>query len=131
MPQSPQHLLHIAAQKALLKLRMENKRLWISHQAIREYIANASRPQSYSPPIPMLQILAQVQRFRETFHVGEGNLSVLDALLEIIGHVAVGGKQIHDANIVATMRAYNIPVLLTNNATDFARYEAYITVLSL
>lgn len=88
--------LHIAAQKALLQLRTENKQLWISHQVIREYIANASRPQSYSPPIPVPQILTQIQHFREVFHVGEDNLRVLDALLEIVGHVSVGSKQIHD-----------------------------------
>lgn len=38
---------------------------------------------------------------------------------------------LHDANIVATMLAYNIPALLTNNTEDFARFAGVITFLPL
>ena len=36
--------------------------------------------------------------------------------------VAVGGRQIHDANIVATMLARGEHRLLTFNVADFRRY---------
>ncbi|MEH2170887.1 MAG: hypothetical protein V7K41_30400 [Nostoc sp.] len=42
-----------------------------------------------------------------------------------------GGKQVHDANIVATMLVYGIPQLLTHNTSDFARFSGLITVLPL
>lgn len=45
--------------------------------------------------------------------------------------IAVGGKQIHDANIVATMQAYQIPKLFTLNVVDFQRYAGFIQVISL
>lgn len=34
----------------------------------------------------------------------------------------IGGKQIHDANIVAVMQEYGIKRLLTHNLDDFKRY---------
>ena len=43
----------------------------------------------------------------------------------------IGGAQVHDANIVATMQVYEIGQLLTNNGADFARFSEAIAVLPL
>ena len=43
--------------------------------------------------------------------------------------ISVGGRQVHDANIVATMQAYGIRHLLTHNTDDFIRFSGLITVL--
>ncbi|MGE0820473.1 MAG: hypothetical protein AB7G75_06540 [Candidatus Binatia bacterium] len=43
--------------------------------------------------------------------------------------ILLGGKQVHDANIVATMLVHNIPTLLTNNTDDFAPSAHLVTVL--
>jgi len=40
----------------------------------------------------------------------------------------IGGKQVHDANIVASMLAYEIPCLLTHNHKDFERFAEVIKV---
>ena len=40
-------------------------------------------------------------------------------------------KQVHDANIVATMQVYGIDQLLTHNVADFARFQPRIAVLPL
>ena len=45
--------------------------------------------------------------------------------------VKIVGKQVHDANIVATMQAYQIPYLLTANIGDFNRFSTLITLLPL
>lgn len=42
----------------------------------------------------------------------------------------LGGKQVHDANLVATMHAYGIDHLLTLNAADFRRFEPRIALLT-
>jgi predicted nucleic acid-binding protein len=42
--------------------------------------------------------------------------------VDLCRDVAAGGRQIHDANIVATMLAYGERRLLTLNAGDFRRY---------
>jgi len=43
----------------------------------------------------------------------------------------MGGRQVHDANIVATMQVYGITHLLTHNTDDFARFAHLITVVLL
>lgn len=123
--------LHTEAQAALLRLRHEGRDLWISHQVIREYAANASRPQAYSQPIPAIQLLEQIRRFRATFRVAQDTTVVLDHLLTLIHDVPMGGKQLHDANIVATMLANGIRDLFTHNIIDFVRFSAYIVVVPL
>jgi len=40
----------------------------------------------------------------------------------------VKGKQVHDANVVATMRANGISRLATFNVGDFQRYQEEIRV---
>lgn len=52
-------------------------------------------------------------------------------LLDLLQQFSIGGKQVHDANIVATMLISNIPALLTNNTDDFKRFSHLITVLPL
>ncbi|WP_315790024.1 hypothetical protein [Fischerella sp. JS2] len=52
-------------------------------------------------------------------------------LLILMEEVAIGGKQVHDANIVATILVYGIPQLLTHNTDDFARFSELICVLPL
>jgi len=45
--------------------------------------------------------------------------------------IPLSGKQIHDANIVATMLVHHIPALLTTITEDFKRFSHLITVLPL
>ncbi|BAY37984.1 hypothetical protein NIES2111_23270 [Nostoc sp. NIES-2111] len=56
---------------------------------------------------------------------------VTERLLTLMAEIPSGAKQVHDANIVATMLVYGIPKLLTHNTTDFARFSELITVLPL
>jgi len=66
--------------------------------------------------------------FQRQFIVAEDDARVTSRLLHLLTAVTVGGKQIHDANIVATMLEYNIPRLLKHNTADFARFSSFITV---
>ena len=43
----------------------------------------------------------------------------------------MGGRQVHDANIVATMLVYGILPLLTNTTEDFTRFSSFIRLLPL
>ena len=54
----------------------------------------------------------------------------MDQLLELCGTVQVGGKQVHDANIVATMLTHGERRLLTMNTKDFRRHGARIELIS-
>jgi len=49
----------------------------------------------------------------------------------LLAAIPCGGKQVHDANIVATMLVHGVPNLLTHNAADFKRFSHLIAVLPL
>jgi predicted nucleic acid-binding protein len=72
-----------------------------------------------------------VRYFAERFHVAEDGPEVTENLLSLVEQVVLGGKQVHDANIVATMLAHEIGQVLTHNVKDFARFSSFITVLPL
>ena len=41
------------------------------------------------------------------------------------------GKQVHNANVVATMLVHSVDTLVPSNVSDFARFGRYIHVSSL
>lgn len=105
--------------------------LWVSRQILREYLAAMTKPGVLTSGIPLPSLTADVRYFSSRFQVAEDGSAVMDRLLHLVEHVTVGGRQIHDANIVATMQAYGIHHLLTHNAADFARFASWITVMPL
>ena len=123
--------LHPVARSALERMSQAGSELWISRQVLREYLAVLSRPQSFTKPLPHPQLVSAVRQFSEQFHVADDSPSVTEHLLSLVSEFAVGGRQIHDANIVATMRAYHIDTLLTHNVDDFSRFRDLIVILPL
>ena len=123
--------LHAVARAALDELRRSGTELWTSRQVLREYIATVTRPQTWMTPLSAAGVAADVARFQTDFHIAEDGPAVTAELLRILSTVTVQGKQIHDANIVATMLGHAIPTLLTHNAVDFSRYAGLIAVLPL
>ena len=127
-PDAPQHQIAVTA---LTEMRDAETPLWLSRQVLREYMAVLSRPQAFTPPIDALTIIAHVRAFASQFYIADDSSFVTSRLLDLMEHVAVGGKQVHDANIVATMQVEGINRLLTFNAHDFARFSSYITLVPL
>jgi len=128
LPTAPRH---VAASLALANLRRAEITLWISRQVLREYLAVLSRPQTYTVPVPINQLAADVTHFQSMFQVAEEGPAVTVNLLALMAAIPTGGKQVHDANIVATMQANRLQQLLTNNVADFARFAKLITILPL
>lgn len=128
IPAAPAHG-HAAA--VLHQLRTVGCELWISRQVLREYLSAVTRPQSYGPPTPMPKALANVRTIINSLLTAEDGPGVTTHLFNLLAQVPVGGKQIHDANIVATILAHGIPNLLTDNVADFTRFSRFITVIPL
>ncbi|MGI2909603.1 type II toxin-antitoxin system VapC family toxin [Tolypothrix sp. VBCCA 56010] len=128
VPESP---LHLVAINAIPSYEQSGMQLWISRQVLREYLATLTRPQLYTQPIPILRVTAEIRFFQNRFRVAEDNLLVTERLLSLMSEIPSGGRQVHDANIVATMLVYHIPQLLTHNTGDFARFSTLITVSPL
>ena len=123
--------LHRESRMAIRRQQEAGTRLWISRQVLREYLATLSRPQTFSNPQPADVLIQDVRHFEEWFSVADDGPAVTAKLLEIIGGFAVGGKQVHDANIVATMITNDIRVILTHNTDDYARFSGLISVLPI
>jgi len=123
--------LHEEALEALRHLTQSDVQVWISLQVLREYIAITSRKNLFQRPLPPSTIIARVRHFQELFHVAQDNTLVLSNLLALLEEFQVSGKQIYDANIVATMMAFNVRQILTHNVSDFRRYSAYVKVIPL
>lgn len=117
---------HAVARAVLGRLEVEGNPLWISAQVMREYLAVVIRQQSAVPPIPIATALGDVRRFRRSFEIANDSPAVLDRLLRLLAAHPSSGKQVHDANLAATMLTHGIRRLLTFNTADFRRFGTVI-----
>ena len=65
------------------------------------------------------------------FTVLEDSASAWEQLIVLSRRYSFAGRQVHDANIVATMLAHGERRLLTFNVADFRRFARLIEVLVL
>lgn len=122
---------HAPARARLIELESQGAILWVSRQVIREFLAVTTRPGAVSPPLASA-VLSQVVHHLETaFQIADEDAAVTTLLLDLLKARTIQGRQIHDANIVATMRSRGISWLLTHNTADFARYVPDIGILPL
>ena len=126
--ESPFHQMALQAIQTRYEAGVE---MWVSRQVLREYLTTLTRPQVFANPRPVAITIERVRFFQTQFRIAEDSLQVTERLLTLMEQVAIGGRQVHDANIVATMQAYGISQLLTHNVADFNRYQEFITVLPL
>ena len=96
--------------------------LRISRQVLREYLSVVTRPQTWPIVITREEALAEVEQMMAGFEVLEDGPLVTALWLQLCREVPVGGRQVHDTNIVATMLARGERRLLTFNTADFRRY---------
>lgn len=117
------------ANAALTNAARTEPRLAISRQIVREYLAVVTRPGGESEPLPMAAALADVARFEKDFDILEDGPAVAAQLVQLCRAVTVSGRQVHDANIVATMLAHGETRLLTANRSDFQRFGSLIQIV--
>jgi predicted nucleic acid-binding protein len=122
--EAPQHQ---AALAAIDQARKDGRTLWISRQVLREYLVTLTRPQGFQD-VPLTTVLEQIRLFQDHFEIADDTDAVTDQLMQLMDDIPIGGKQVHDANIVATMLAHGIPALLTHNGKDFERFADRIAV---
>lgn len=120
--------LHEAALKALRDAHQARRPLWISRQVLREFIAARTRPQTFAQPSTPEVVIERVRYPEERFAAADDTDAVTGQLVKLLGDFKIGGKQVHDANIVATMLACGIPCLLIHNVRDFERFAEVIRI---
>ena len=122
---------HDLARRRMGEAGESGEALRISRQVLREYLATVTRPQPWSPPVAMDIALGHMTALEARFEILEDGPGVADMLRALCREVPVGGKQVHDANIVATMLAHGERRLLTFNGADFRRYGERIALIGM
>lgn len=118
-----------ARARAALASRVAGEELCLSRQILREYLAVMTRPQAWGKALSLSEATADTVLFMRRFTVIEDGPLVWTRLLDLSSRYAFGGRQVHDANIVATMLACGERRLLTFNDADFRRFVPLIDLV--
>lgn len=117
---------------ALVKQTVRNgAELWINGQVIREFMVQATHPRTLVEPLTIQQVVQEIEAVKPLFQVADETAAVREKLLELLREYPIKGKQVHDANLVATMLVYEIDTLLTLNLADLKRFEDKINLISV
>ena len=122
---------HVVVCRCLDRAGNSEESLHISRQIVREYLATVTRPQIWTAPLAIADALEDVTRLALSFILLEDGPNVMAKLAALCREVPVGGKQIHDANIAATMLAHGERRLLTLNTEDFRRYGKRVELVDI
>ncbi len=120
---------HDIARASLQRAFQDREPMRISRQIIREYLPVVTRPQTWPIAMTREDALDDVSRLISAFEILEDGPVVTESLVALCREVSVGGRQIHDANIVATMLAHGERRLLTFDTADFRRYGDRIVLV--
>jgi predicted nucleic acid-binding protein len=72
-----------------------------------------------------------VAAIRERTTVLAEGVKVTERLLGLLADVECGGRQVHDANVIATMLVHGVGAVVTMNLDDFARFGGFVNLLRL
>lgn len=123
---------HAAAVAALEQWPAAGTTLYASGQVLREYLVVATRPVEVNGlGLSSREAWSNAAALRARLRLLDEDVAVNQRLLEIGGTTEIVGKQIHDANLVATMLVHGLDTLATDNLQHFARYRDLVTVLPL
>jgi predicted nucleic acid-binding protein len=101
-----------------------------SSQVVYEFWSVATRPAAANGlGWPVSDARRAIGGFRREFDVLHDPPEVLDLWLELVVAHELKGKRIHDAHLLATMKANGVTRLLTCNATDFP-VESGVSILT-
>jgi len=106
--------------------------LCTSGQILREYLTVATRPaEKNGLGLNLPDALGNVHAIRERTTLLAEDAKVADRLLGLLADVDCRGKQVHDANVVATMLVYGVRAVVTMNMEDFSGFEGHVNLIRL
>ena len=121
---------HAAAKSAVGRLLASGERLAVAPQVLFEFRSVATRPVHVNGlGMTAAQTLAEVEAIRARFLLLAEPLIVVDFWLSIVASHDLKGRRIHDAHLLATMKANGVARLLTFNAGDFPQ-EPGVAILT-
>ena len=121
---------HEAAKGTVARMLAAGDRLAIAAQVLFEFWSVATRPVlANGLGWNAQQSRAAIDDFRGRFDVLAEPPEVIDLWLDLVATYDLKGKRVHDAHLLATMKANGISRLLTFNVTDFPSDPAF-TILA-
>lgn len=122
---------HQQVKAAIARLIADGNTLWISRQVLREFCMVLTRPQTFPIPPDAKDVVARARTLSTLFEVADEPELVTENLFKLIETIPMGGKQVYDANLVATMQAQGIRHIFTLNPADFERFLPQIEIIRL
>jgi predicted nucleic acid-binding protein len=120
------------AREALDEWPARGTTLYTSGQILREYLLVATRPEvGNGLGLSQLDSVANTRALCGRLRLLDENEKVNARLLALLDDIGCGGKQVHDANIVATMLVHGVDTLVTINVDDFTRFGKLVEVRRL
>lgn len=124
--------LHRAALEVLNEWPNQGRILATSPQVLREYLAVATRPaEANGLGLTVEDALANTSAFRSRMRLLLETESGWERLRSLIATYGCLGKQVHDANLVATALTSGVAKLVTANPADFNRFAKELEVINL
>ncbi|GED99638.1 hypothetical protein nbrc107696_00850 [Gordonia spumicola] len=117
---------------SLAFLNTDTRRLAVTPQIVREYLAVATRPAEVNGfGLSPRRAVENVNQFLLEMEVLSEGTASTTLLAELVVTHGAGGKQIHDANVVAVALAHGADTVVTANIRHFARFSDLIEVEEL
>lgn len=118
--------------RATLFLDRDERRLVLTPQIVREYLAVATRPTEVNGlGLPADTADRNLGRLLADIALLPENDATVAVLRDLVRRGSATGKQIHDANVVAVALAHGARTIVTDNARHFSRFEDLIGIESL
>jgi len=120
---------HLAATEFL---NQDQRRLAITPQIAREYLAVTTRPLEVNGfGLSGEDGVANVEQFLDDMELLPEDATTTRRLRDLIGEGTAAGKQVHNANVVAVALAHNATAIVTDNPRHFARFASTIVIEDL
>jgi len=114
-------------QAATQFLNTDPRRLALTPQIVREYLVVATRPVAANGlGLTVTDAVTNIEEFLADMEFLDETLATTRHLLDLVGRGLAEGKQIHDANLVATALAHRASALVTDNQAHFLRFAGLI-----
>lgn len=123
-----EHPSHAIASALIERLATAGAITYVSPQVCREFLSVMTRAPVAGIAFSTVEALEVLGGWLVESSLLDESGDVVGELLRLVARYDVKGKQVHDANVVATMIANRVSRLATLNLSDFRRYEDLLTL---
>ncbi|SFJ48988.1 Predicted nucleic acid-binding protein, contains PIN domain [Nocardioides psychrotolerans] len=114
---------------AIRFLNEDARRLAVSPQIVREYLAVTSRPVAVNGlGLSGEDAVGNIEQFLEGMEMLAEGPGTTRSLMDLIVAGPTVGKQVHDANVVAVALAHRAVAIVTDNTRHFARFAQLVVI---